>query len=321
MTTSSPAPFYRERRVQLLVAGGLIMIVALTAFAPHHERALFIDENGGAKAFGAIALPPPVVGTLRRFGFVGGDVLARVFAPALPARERRIAGGDALAADEFIAALAPPTTLPMTADAGALAGPEEGRSFRIASPGLPGNPSIGGLAPGGGTGVGGGVPTAEPTPVANPAPAATPSPIASPTPSPGPVATPTPSPSTSPTPAPSTVPADAPAPAPAPAATPSPIIEPTPAPIATVPTPTVAPTPAPAATPEPLPEPLPPIVPEPLPVPEATPEPLPAPAPIDPPEPVAAIPEPSTWVMLILGFGLVGAGLRRSARRRAVRRA
>ena len=319
MTTSSPAPFYRERRVQLLVAGGLIMIVALTAFAPHHERALFIDENGGVKAFGAIALPPPVVGTLRRFGFVGGDVLARVFAPALPARGRRIAGGDAPAADEFIAALAPPTTLPMTGDAGALAGPEEGRSFRIASPGLPGNPSIGGLAPGGGTGVGGGVPTAEPTSGVNPNPDATPSPIASPTPSP--IATPTPSPSTSPTPAPSTVPADAPAPTPGPAATPSPIVEPIPAPIATVPTPTVTPTPSPAATPEPLPEPLPPIVPEPLPVPEATPEPLPAPAPIDPPEPVAAIPEPSTWVMLILGFGLVGAGLRRSARRRAVRRA
>ncbi len=351
MTTTRIAPFYRERRVQLLVAGGLIMIVALTAFAPHHERALFVDEGGVPKAFGAIALPPPVVGTLKRFGWVSGDVLARAFSPASRgnrfATSRPIAGGDLPAVDEFLAAVAPAATLPLTGDVGGLAGPGDGGSFRIASPGLPGNPASGGLAPGGGTGVGGGnagsggsgggLPSAEPTPGAAPTPTATPTPVASPTPAATPVPDATPAPAA--TPAPVASPAPEASPSPSPATGPTPIVTtPTPAPTPTAapvdgpapsPTPNASPSPSPGSDPEPNPVPAPLPIPDPLPTPEPMPQPMPTPGPmpepmptpIAGPEPIGAIPEPSTWAMLRVGFALVGAGLRRSSKRRSVRRA
>lgn len=74
-----------------------------------------------------------------------------------------------------------------------------------------------------------------------------------------------------------------------------------------VPTPT--PTPSPSPTPSPTPTGTP--APEPTPTPTVTPPvviPTPTPTPT---EPVPAVPEPGTWLTLILGFGLVGAALRR----------
>lgn len=57
------------------------------------------------------------------------------------------------------------------------------------------------------------------------------------------------------------------------------------------------------------------VVPTPTPTPTASPTPVPTASPTPTPtEPVPAVPEPGTWLTLILGFGMVGAGLRRRRR-------
>lgn len=266
MTAPLSSPFLRERRIQLLVAGGLAMAIALAALAPRNDRALFLDGGGAPKAFGAVALPPPAVGTLKRFGWVPRAALTRAFAPALPRslpalRRRALGGSDLPDQDDFADAVAG-AALPMTASAAALTGPGEGFT-RLGMPGVrlaglgPGGGGRGGVASGGG---GGG---------AAPEPGVTPD--ATPTPTPVPTSTPAPTPAVTP------------APEPAPTAAPTPDAQPTPV-----------------------------AIPDPDPVPIAT------PAPILPLDPIAAVPEPSSWALLILGFGLVGIGLRRAGRSVAI---
>lgn len=269
MTAPLSSPFLRERRIQLLVAGGLAMAIALAALAPRNDRALFLDEGGAPKAFGAVALPPPAVGTLKRFGWVPRAVLTRAFAPAvpralprsLPALRRRALGGSDLPDQDDFAEAAAGAALPMTASVAALTGP--GESFtRVGTPGV----RLAGLGPGGGgRGGGGGVASGGGGGGAAPEPGVTPD--ATPTPTPVPTSTPAPTPAVTP-----------------------------------------APEPAPTAAPMPDPQPTPVAIPDPDPVPIAT------PGPILPLEPIAAVPEPSSWALLILGFGLVGVGLRRAGR-------
>ncbi len=85
------------------------------------------------------------------------------------------------------------------------------------------------------------------------------------------------------------------------------IVTPTPEP---TPQPTVAPTPEPTVVPTATPTTAPPIVPTPEPTGTPTTIPTPQPTIVPPGPPVGAVPEPSVWLMLILGFGLLGAGLR-----------
>lgn len=155
--------------------------------------------------------------------------------------------------------------------------------------------------PGGGGGGDPGTPGVEPTPTptAAPTPTPTPEPTGSPTPTPTPAPTgsPTPTPTETPTPTPTPAPTGSPTPTPTPAPTETPTPTPTPAPTET---PTPTPTPVPTETPTPTPTPAPTPTPEPTPPVTPTPEPTPNPA----------VPEPATWVMMLLGFGLVGASLR-----------
>lgn len=265
MTAPLSSLLLRERRIQMLAIGGIAMALTLVALVAHTDRALFIDEGGAPKAFGAVALPPPAIGTLRRFGWVPREVLTRAFAPAvpraLPALRRRALGGSALPdQDDFAQAVDPAAALPMTASVAALTQPGEGFT-RIGTPGV----RLAGFGPGGGGG--GGVASGGGGGGATPAPEVTPD--AMPTPAPAPTPTP---------------------PTPTPAVTP-------------------VPEPAPSATPTLDPQPTPVAIPDPEPVPTTM------PVPILPLDPIAAVPEPSSWVLLILGFGLVGVGLRRRAAR------
>ncbi len=85
------------------------------------------------------------------------------------------------------------------------------------------------------------------------------------------------------------------------------IVTPTPEPTA-VPTsqPTLAPTPEPTVVPTATST----VVPTPQPTGTPTAIPTPQPTVVPPGPPVVSVPEPSVWLMLILGFGLLGAGLR-----------
>jgi hypothetical protein len=77
------------------------------------------------------------------------------------------------------------------------------------------------------------------------------------------------------------------------------------------PPPSVAPPPPPPPSPPP-PSPPPPSPPPPSPPPPSPPPPPPPPTPPPPPPPV---PEPGTWMMMTVGFGLVGAAVRRRRRK------
>lgn len=68
------------------------------------------------------------------------------------------------------------------------------------------------------------------------------------------------------------------------------------------------------ATPNPTPTPT--VTPSPTPTPTATPPVVVVPTPSPTVPPVSAVPEPSTWLMLITGFGLLGSAVRRQRRRR-----
>ncbi len=51
MTDTTVALRFRERRVQLMVVGGLAMVLALGALVARNERALFVDGARDPKAF------------------------------------------------------------------------------------------------------------------------------------------------------------------------------------------------------------------------------------------------------------------------------
>lgn len=164
------------------------------------------------------------------------------------------------------------------------------------SPGFAG----GGGAPIGFFGGGGGGGTDTPTPVATATPEPTPTPTpgatGTPTPTPTPTATATPTPTPTPTATPTPGPTATPTPTPTPTATPTPTPTPTATPTAT-PTPTPTPTPVPTATPTPMPTPTPGATGTP------TPEPLPT--------PVVSVPEPATWLTMLIGFLAIGWAIRR----------
>jgi len=52
----------------------------------------------------------------------------------------------------------------------------------------------------------------------------------------------------------------------------------------------------------------------PVPTPPIEPPPIPGPTPNPPPDPTDAVPEPATWLMMILGFGVIGWVVRRARR-------
>ena len=118
-----------------------------------------------------------------------------------------------------------------------------------------------------------------------------------------------------------------PTPTPTPTATTIPTPTPTPTPVPTgtpTPTPTVAPTIVPTATPTPTPTATPTPLPTgtPTPLPTGTPTPLPTAMPTPTPTvpPVGGVPEPATWLTMILGVAMIG-GARRRRRREEARRA
>ncbi|MHA6723318.1 PEP-CTERM sorting domain-containing protein [Sphingomonas sp. RS2018] len=184
---------------------------------------------------------------------------------------------------------------------GAVAGPTDvGPGPQPSNPVLgivPSNPFTPGFVIGGGGGGGGDVtPTPTPTPIAS----ATPTPVPTATPTPAPTATPTPAPTATPTPVPTATPT------PVPTATPTPV--PT---VAPTPVPTATPTPVPTSTPTPVPTPTPTPTPVVTPTPFPTDFPTPIPTPIVTPTPVGAIPEPATWLSMLIGFFAIGYTIRR----------
>ncbi|WP_445192448.1 PEPxxWA-CTERM sorting domain-containing protein [Sphingomonas sp. Tas61C01] len=288
MTETTVALRFRERRVQLLVAGGLAMVLALGALVARNERALFVDGSRDPKAFGALALSPPPVGSLKRFGWVPRDVLARDFAPVrsatlpLAPRRRTLGGSSMPEEDGFAGPVVPIDALPLTADALGLSGPAPVGSLPgpvYASTGGGYASGVGGGAGGGGGGAAGGgaggsAPAATaPTPAETPAPATGTEPPTTTTPIPGDVAT-VPAPTGS-------------EPAPIDVAYQPPIVE----------GPMLQPPPEdwPTTSPDPF----------------ETSEPLPTTeTPATSADPVTPVPEPSTWTMLLVGFALVGGAMR-----------
>ena len=92
------------------------------------------------------------------------------------------------------------------------------------------------------------------------------------------------------------------------AVTPVSVVSPPPPPPPPPPSPTISPPPPPAISPPPPPSP-PPISPPPQPI--SPPPPPPIVVATFEAAPPAAIPEPATWIMMIFGFGAVGAAIRR----------
>ncbi|WP_375420723.1 PEPxxWA-CTERM sorting domain-containing protein [uncultured Sphingomonas sp.] len=295
MTETTGALRFRERRVQLMVVGGLAMILALGALAARNERALFVDGSRDPKAFGALAISPPPAGSPKRFGWVPRDVLARTFVPVktagLPlAARRRALGGSGMPEEQgFAGPVVPIDALPLTADALGLSGPASvgaggalpGPMF--ASAGGGGRPVAGGASSGGGGAGGGGgsgsVGSGDPT-ATTPTTAETPVPVAENN-----------SPAT-------TVPATESG-----ATAPLPIAANDPAPI------DFAYQPPSQAGPmlQPPPEDWPANWPDPFESSEQSPSPETPTAVADPlAPPVTPVPEPSTWAMLLTGFALVG---------------
>lgn len=299
MTNTTGALRFRERRVQLMVVGGLAMVLTLGALVARNERALFVDGTRDPKAFGALALSPPPVGSLKRFGWVPRDVLARSFAPLrattppLAPRRRALGGSSMPDEDGFAGPVVPIDALPLTADAlglsgaapiGSLPGPVYASAGGFAS-GVGGGGNAGGGAGGGGSGAaGGGAGGSEPA-------ATTPTPLETPAPATGTEPPATTTPTTTPAPTSGDL-----------ASTPAPTgIEPAPIDIAYQPPIVEGP------MLQPPPEDWPTTSPDPF----ETSEPLPT---IDGPattgDPITPVPEPSTWTMLLAGFALAGGSMR-----------
>lgn len=298
MTDTTVALRFRERRVQLIVVGGLAMVLALGALAARNERALFVDGSGDPKAFGALAVAPPAVGSLKRFGWVPRDVLARSFAPVRPATlplaaRRRALGGSSIPEEEgFAGPVVPIDALPLTADALGLSGPAPigglpGPMYASAGGAVRSGAGGGGAGSGGGSGGGSQPAASTPTPVETPTPSATPTPTETATPAPAtePAAT------TAPT-------TDGGVSSPAQGAGTDPTL-----PI------DIAYQPPSQAGPmlQPPPDDWPTAWPDPF----ETSEPPPSTeVPATTADPVTPVPEPSTWAMLLLGFALVGRAVR-----------
>ena len=292
MTETTGALRFRERRVQLMVVGGLAMILALGALAARNERALFVDGSRDPKAFGALAISPPSAGSPKRFGWVPRDVLARTFVPVktagLPlAARRRALGGSGMPEEQgFAGPVVPIDALPLTADALGLSGPASvgaggalpGPVF--ASAGGGGRPVAGGASSGGGGGGSGSVGSGDPT-ATTPTTAETPIPVAANNP-----------PAT-------TIPTTESG-----TAAPLPIAANDPVPI------DLAYQPPSQAGPmlQPPPEDWPANWPDPFESAEQPPS-IETPTIVAAP-PVTPVPEPSTWAMLLTGFALVGCAIR-----------
>ncbi|WP_419809256.1 PEPxxWA-CTERM sorting domain-containing protein [Sphingomonas sp.] len=279
----------REMRNQRLQMTLLATIAGVASLLTHNERVLFPAGQPGT-GFVALAqapVPPASVGVVSagtgagggRYLPLGGGV-RRIptvnYAGQQPAGPAGLLPGAPVAVAgpvPFVGGVAPGVPAAPFAFGGGGNGAGGGGGFNTPGP-LVGGGGLGGIPGGGGGGGGGGGTPIGEAPVVTPTPVPTPAPTGTPTPTPTASSTPTPVPSATPIPQPSATP------------TPTvPIVEPSPTPTAV---PTATPTPEPSPT----------VVPPPV-----------NPPPVD--NPVPGVPEPATWALMLLGFGAIGAGLRR----------
>lgn len=199
MTTSDEDPVRNHRRQQSLLAG-LSLFALLLAIAPRQERALFITEAVGLKAFTA-AVPPIDYASLARLPDLVDSIGPRGFFARTPRRPGGGVPGLTAPDDDFTPAApftpdvepaAPVGQGPVVQNAAVPAFPGAGNNFPFQPVGL--TPSTASpVAPNTTTAV---TPTPIETPTPAPTAAPTPAPTAAPTDTPTPVTPAVPEPAT-----------------------------------------------------------------------------------------------------------------------------
>ncbi|WP_425228635.1 PEPxxWA-CTERM sorting domain-containing protein [Sphingomonas sp.] len=196
MTTPVEQPVSNHRRQRLLLAGLSTIALAL-ALVPRQERALFITEAVGLRAFAA-AVPPPIdFASLARLPNLVDSVGPRGFYARTPGRpvgsNRRSA---APVAEDFTT-----PTAPFVPDDQPVAGEGQGPTIQNAAvPAFPSSPGDAFPFLPAGLNQPGASPVAQAVTPTTPIATATPTPTATATPTPTPSASPTPTPAATATP-------------------------------------------------------------------------------------------------------------------------